>query len=253
LAGFGSFTHLMGFQGSTRSLLVVPGSPQPNSPGGFFNYFGPATATGGGIVAFQGIGGGPVSMRGIYTVPLSGGTPSVVADMTSPVPGRPGAAFWSFHGLGEFVDTDGATVAFLSTYTSGTGVYTTQGPGALRRVFDTEMPIPGRNDFFTGFTSVTVFGDSVAFVGANSTYRALMLDRAGQLERVIALGQVLDGRIVGDFLIGNSSLYGDTLAFWVGFMDGTEAVYSARSIPGAGTLVTLLMGSLCLVRRRRGA
>ncbi len=246
----GSAWFAYGWNGQTRTVLAQDGGAQPHNADGTFNSFAPVTSTSGGRVLFEGVGGGVLGQEGVYTASVNGGPLTVVADRTTPVPGHPTASFGSFIGNGDHLDLDGPNAAFLAQYSgSNIGVYTNLG-GAVRKVIDSQTLIPGRTDTFTSFDTVSISGNKIAFFGGNGNYFGLYAEVGGVLQKVLARGDPIDGRAAGDFYIGNSALYGDTLVFTMGFADGTRAVYSAQYAPGPGGWA-VLMGAGVMARRHR--
>ncbi|MBO3714205.1 MAG: hypothetical protein J5X23_04285 [Candidatus Accumulibacter sp.] len=168
---------------------------------------------------------------GLYRT--QGGTIETVADVHTPVPERPGSTF----GDGFRLDVDGHTLAFTD---SGNGVYKDVGAG-LQKVADVNTRVPGSDLFSFGqrIENVSISNGNVAFDwGSQGVY----IEYEGQLAKVIAQGDTLDGKVVNSTAMSSDALSGNRLAFFASFSDGSEGVYVATAVPEASEAAMLLAG-----------
>ncbi|MBL8760803.1 MAG: hypothetical protein JNL50_05810 [Phycisphaerae bacterium] len=59
-------------------------------------------------------------------------------------------------------------------------------PWSFTRIVDTDTPVPGGFETYTGFSTVSIENDRVAFIGSDSAFRYGVYDNIGHLTRVIA-------------------------------------------------------------------
>jgi len=145
-------------------------------------------------------------------------------------------------------------------YNDSSGTWTT--------VVDENTPIPGGTGNFTSAGDPSVSGSHVLFAGnGTGSDNGLYFYENGVLSRLIAGGDMLDGKTVADaetrFPYG---INGDDLAAQIDFTDGSSAIYlirirsSANPVPTitewgliSMTLLLLTAGAVVIGRRRRPA
>ncbi len=164
-------------QGATLSMVADYLTPIPSGSGATFDQFG-RPALEGGRVVFAG-GEFPAGQRGVYS--WQSGALSVVADRNTPIPSGPGT-FNDFFDCdldqGRVVFSAGGTGLHRGIYLSGTG-------GALTRLYDTTMVVPGGNGGnFTGFARTVLSGGRVAFYGQGGGQEGVYSDISGAMQVV---------------------------------------------------------------------
>jgi hypothetical protein len=215
-----------------RKLRVVADTDTliPDGSGKFILFGSPSIS--GENVAFRGIG--DESQRGIYkeiAENFGKRTLKLVADKNTPIPEGSGNFTLSFSGI----SISGKNVAFRerATPSDQAGIYkevSTFFGTDLRVVADTTTPIPDGSGNFADFGSTSsISGKSVAFDGRNdSGQRGIYTDIGGELIKVIAIGDELDGLTVTSVAsIGTNGLSGNRIVFRVEFMDESRAIYVA--------------------------
>jgi hypothetical protein len=207
-----------------------------------------------GVLALHGAG---PTLEGIYLERGSG--LELVVDTQTVAPGSPGLLYtdlWS-------PSLSQGRVAFVGEVGGGVGegifIESPDHPVPCWRVVDTATPIPGGGGAtFTGFESVSLSGDAVAFVGLGS--KGIYTTLGGPLRKVVAVGETLAGKTVADLSLGPHGLVGDRLVFWASFTDGSsglftvEAAFPVPAAGGAGRLglgLALLLAGLMWLRGRR--
>jgi hypothetical protein len=136
-------------------VLANTQTPVPNA-GGTFSAFG-APALGGSSVAFHAIGTN--GSQGIYL--SDGGSVSVVADLTTPVPGGSGT-FQVFFNDDPSIDENG-NVAFCAGYNQTQYGIFARVNGTLKRIVTTEDTIGGQQVSYTGTTTNQLSQGILAF------------------------------------------------------------------------------------------
>ena len=131
------------------------------------------------------------------------------------------------------------------------GVYATNG-GSLFAVADTNTSIPGGSgNFINSFGAPWISDGNVAFTGRGSAGQSgiYYLPSTGVLQEVISLFDILDGKMLLDFRVGD--LDGSSLAFVASFTDGSQGIFLAEAtpvegidVPEPGTLTLLALGLL---------
>jgi hypothetical protein len=248
------------YSGGTLSTVADSNTPVPNRMQNFEYFEFNNVATHGGKVAFV---GNWLSDPGVYL--SDGGSLGVVADSSTAVPGDPDDQFVDFGSVFGGVDMDESTIAFLAASNFVSGVYRYDlATGQIASVVDDATPVPGQPEevFGSYFRSVSVSGGDVAFSygdtlcsifgGCHVTpFYGVYVNLEGTLEKVIAVGDVLDGRVVQWADMGSQGFRGRQIAFWVGFDDGTEGIYVATIVPEPPVAVLGLIGlPVCLTVRR---
>jgi hypothetical protein len=226
--------------GGTLNVVADATTPIPGGTEQFREF--PSYSIDGENVAFEGRG---YPDMGIYTT--IGGSLQVVADTSTPIPG--GSGTFTGELLGPVLSN--GNVAFLGEGGSSWGIYTTLG-GSLRPVADWNTSIPGSTESFVWFSYPALDGDIVAFLGGPTTihYEGVYAEVNGSLMTIVDRNDLLDGKEILDFWMGEESLVGDTLAFGVEFVDNSRAIYLA-TIPEPATLILLALGGVAALRRRR--
>jgi GT2 family glycosyltransferase len=133
--------------------------------------------------------------------------------------------------------------------------------GPLTLVADLNTPVPMGNGSFSELYfspspnySVSVDGEMIAFLGLDAAGQAgiyLNSIAEGELTKVIAAGDALDGRSVGDLRFGTDSFDAGRLAFVANFTDGTSGIYVATvGVPEPSSLILVAIGGATLTRLR---
>jgi hypothetical protein len=201
--------------GGTLNVVADTNTPIPNGTGNFAGFvdFSQDNQN----VTFVGYNS---SQSGIYTNIAR--ELKVLADRNTPIPNGAGN-FASFGGL----SLDKKDVAFLGFDSSNqTGIYTKIG-GKLNVVADTNTPIPGGTENFIGFGIPSLDKGNVAFLGFGSSIAGMYTTLGGSLTKVIAINDSLDGKIVNSLNSEREALNRNRIAFFVGFTDGSQAIYIA--------------------------
>jgi hypothetical protein len=254
-------------RGGSLSRLVDTSTPVPGDTRAFRNFRSPVLH--GDRLAF--VADLDDSTQGLYLHHLTTGTLSVVADSNTPFPGG-GDSFASFGSglnVGGMLDLDGDTLVFLGDIEfrqhGAAGIYRYDiSTGTLTAVAEDGTPVPGQPDdqFGPYFQSVSVNNGHVAFqYGAFVVSRfdefitpfyGIYSDVGGPLEKVIALGDVLDGLMIdmpgprssGVLEIGAEALDGNQIAMLVQLEDGARAIYVATLVPEPATMALILSAGL---------
>jgi hypothetical protein len=180
-----------------------------------------STSTPDGIqFAFQGSAN---QQRGIYK--YIDGELICAADRTTAVP----------EGMGTFMEfskvnlaIDAGNVVFIGTSAAKTsGVYAERG-GKIVRIAASGQPRPTGGTFSISFdTNVSADSGAVAFCEIR---RAIYLwTEKTKVTKLIGIDDALDGKTVRNVDLGNDSLSGGNVAFWVKFTDDTTGIYLATN------------------------
>ncbi len=177
----------------------------------------------GNTVVFTGNGS---SSSGVYFRSISGLTIAygTVADTNTNIPRRGATKFTSLQDPAY----DGSSSAFYGSGGGGAGVYTNQG-GPLRTVADTGTPIPEASGNFTSIAidSVSIDGDIAFEATGAGGLRGVYIEKDGVLEKVVATGDVVDGRTVSGVSIGRDGFSNGYLAMRLSFPDFGSTFYAA--------------------------
>jgi hypothetical protein len=210
-------------------------TPIPDGNGNFTGFpAGPAIS--GSDVAF--IGNGSGAQQGLYRVaaisPPQVGSRLRIADTTTAIPGGSGN-FTSF-GSDQANPVDpamsGDRLAFVGSGSGGQqGVYSVSlaapQAGSPLRVADTATPIPGGSGNFASFSAVSESDTDVAFLGHGSGSQTGIYDMTGgQLRKVIAVGDAIQGKTIAGLNFSRDGLFGDPIAFQATFNDGSQGIYT---------------------------
>lgn len=236
------------------ALTTVATNSTPAPGGGTFQFFHDPTNG----VTIPNVSGSTVVFNaqtttgrvGVYASGISG--IAAVATNQTTIPGGTG----SFTSFGHLPASSGANVAFFGAGSSGQqGIYRWVG-GVVTRVADRTTAVPGATGTFNSFllTDVAMDGDRVAFRGTSTTgVNGIYTDLGGTLAKVVATGDILDGKTVSAVNIGAMGFEGSTIAVMVGFSNGTGGIYRFSPVPEpTGLLAVALLGwGAARVRRRR--
>ena len=207
--------------GNNIELIVDKGDVIPGPTFNTFQDFGGISHHGNNIV-FQGHGNSFLSGVYEYSFDTSFPTQTRIADTDTTIPGSAEtfSQFWS-------PSFDGQSTVFRGSSSQSGGVFTNQG-GPLRAVVEVGDPIPDGTGNFSGFSSVaSIDNGNIAFDGAGTNERGIYLEKNGVLEKVIASGDVIDGRTVQFVNFGRDGLSGENLGMRIDFTDGGKAYYAA--------------------------
>lgn len=198
-------TGIYSSTGGTISTVVTTNTAIPSGTGNFTG-FGSVTASN-GTLAFD--GNGASSQSGVYTVPLSGGSPSVVVNTATPIPGGSGnftAVFSS--------NLNGGAVAFEGNGSfPQNGIYTAPSTGgSASLVANTSTAVPSRSGFqFSGFNSPVVGSDgTVVFQGTSAGgFQGLYSSSGGTLTALVDSNVMMPGTSDNFAQIGGPSVATD--------------------------------------------
>jgi hypothetical protein len=194
------------------------------------------------------IGTGPSGLAGIYLYPTDPHTsaPFRLVDTTTLIP-------TTTQPFGEFsaVSFSGTQAAFVGGFFSGVlgggdgtgsnpstifGVYRTplsysEAP-SLTPVADTNTPVPGGVGNFTSFGVVVMDGSGLVFEGfssdgAGGTRSGLYTDVGGGLTKVIATGDLVNGKTLAALGFGPNGFDNGQLVFSATYGDGSQAIGKA--------------------------
>ncbi|MEZ6117748.1 MAG: hypothetical protein R3C28_14425 [Pirellulaceae bacterium] len=195
------------------------------------------------------------SQTGIYIGNVADGSIDRVADTNFAIPNGIG----NFRVLNHPYLSD-EIVAFEGRGENGQeGIYATYlDGGTLTRVADLNTPVPmGDGNFskllFSGDTSVSVSGNMIAFRGLDASGEAGIYTNSiseDRLAKVVATGDLLDGRYVSDLRFGVDSLESGKLAFLASFTDGSSGLYTtSAAVPEPNSLILGVLGLAMVMRR----
>jgi hypothetical protein len=238
----------LGASGQQGIYMFPPGPPNrvadldtaiPSGTGNFIAFFPSAAVGSSSAVVF--LGYGEAGQQGIYMTPpgprnspqTPPGPPQRVVDTSTAMPGSFGASFATF-GPPAF---DGTFVAFAGASHFNTdgglsGVYKAVPPGPPSRVADSNTPVPSGLGNFTGFGAVAVDPGVVVFEGLSrdaggASVRGLYTDSGGVLTKIVATGDVLQGRALSELHFGSNGFSNGEVAFAATFDDGSQSITAA--------------------------
>ncbi|MCB1207018.1 MAG: hypothetical protein KDN18_22385 [Verrucomicrobiae bacterium] len=209
--------------GMSLSRIADKNSTVPDI-GGVYGWSSQLGFDAGNIAFWANVAGGTQggNIVGGYT---PGGGLVTLATTATTAPGT-AAAFTSFTSP---VDLSGTTVVFNGSYAGGSGIYTTDlAEGGITRIASTTTAAPGGGGNFTGFQVVSIANGAVAFVGSTGSGTGVYLFQEGILRKVIATGNLLDGKTVTSLFISENSLAEGSLAFRAHFADSSKGIYVAE-------------------------
>jgi len=181
---------------------------------------------------------------GLYRFSDGSGITRLISDIAVTVPGRSGRTFTALNPI----DANDGEVLLHGTYFNGPrtpahlrgGLYHLDAAGMLHRVYDSDQAAPGfdPNDLFSRFppAGASLSGSSVAAVTSpgdgfeNGLFTTL---GTGELIKLVATGDLIDGKPVSRVDMTEQGLAGNSIAFGVTFNDFTHAVYRADVIAGS--------------------
>ena len=238
---------------------------------GVFSYDGATLQTTIAAVAsggsrYDAISAGPTSTDGAAFVIRSGGTISyyngtAFTDIALAGQFVPGQSF-AFPSSGNYtaprLTGDDVYFTFRDTVAGTFGVYHVGVDGQnLSLVADTTTVAP-RGFIFYFFGELTADNDRLVFFARTTDgIDGLYSYKDGVITLIMNEGyDLLDGRTVSAFALGDEGLNGDDFAFRVNLSDGTQAILytdlAAIPEPASWSLILGVVAVGCLCRRRRG-
>ncbi|MCC6659816.1 MAG: hypothetical protein IT437_02905 [Phycisphaerales bacterium] len=191
--------------GANLQRIVDSGMSPPNGGGTTYSAVGPPSLREGQVVFL----GYTVTQASLYS--WRGGTLSVVADRSTPIPGRPG----TFTDFGDCNLNDGV-IAFSAHGPGGySGIFSTVAAGSITRLYDTSTVVPGGNGgTFVSLGEVSMDLGHVSFYGTGGDQNGIYTDLPGSLTFAAHIGTPIPGRPGLHFTtFGSSDLSGDIVAF----------------------------------------
>ena len=229
------------WQAGALSVVADKSTPVPGAAGTFSEFFDCDLDQGSIIFSGRNAAG----HHGLYRSD-SGGLARLY-DSATVVPGGNGG---SFTGIAQAVQSAGH-VAFYGQGGGQEGIYSDVS-GTLQLIANRNTPMPGFPGLvFGGFSYALIDNGVVAFSAIDNSggISGVFSTHTGSLGKVLASGDLLDGRIVGDVLAGSQGLDGNSMALVVTFTNGTSGIYMA-TIPAPGTLALGTMLAVAAARRR---
>lgn len=200
----------------------------------------------------------PSSFFGIFVGGGAGGVQTLVEEGVTTIPNGSG----NFRDLRLVVADDDASFAFEGLGDAGQrGIYVSEN-GVIRKLIDTNTPIPGGSGNFSWehralVDSLFAYDDgSVLFegFGANDYRGIFYAGPDGEIVKLVDINDVLDGKAVAEAFIDRGSLDGGRAGVWVQFEDGTEGIY-ITVVPEPAVGVAVVLAGLTMpwrrLRRRR--
>ncbi|MBN1568758.1 MAG: PEP-CTERM sorting domain-containing protein [Acidobacteria bacterium] len=255
-------------------------TPMPGTSGNFHT----AVAMGidrDGTVLLWGIDPLPHTDRGLFT--QNGDTISRIVGTDTIIPG----GSETFEGMGSS-HIDEGIISFIGYgqigqtiehegylfYDIHSGIYTFS-EGTLEKLIDVNDPLPGLSGEFMKITAFDAPAfHEMSFHNGNIVFEAF-IDRdgdpynesfeaaiftnlGGSMTKLLAPGDMIDGKTVRDIGMGGDALRGDEIALTVSFTDGMSAVYLVTAetapVPEPGSFILLgigLLGMLAWARMHR--
>jgi len=205
------------FTNNKLTMLYNQTTTIPASNKHFARFWNPDFA--GGHVAFWGID--KAKHVGIYDDVT--GKLRRIADQKTPIP----------NGNGNFVMLGAPSLQNSKVTFRGIGRNEQNGvysniSGELQEIATTNTPIPQGEGNFTGAYNPTIDADNIVFIAKGAKKQAgIYAYYQGNLKKVIAFGDELDGKKVKSIALGAVALSGAQVAFQAVFEDGSEAIYLA--------------------------
>jgi uncharacterized delta-60 repeat protein len=202
------------FAGFT-AVAMAPGTANPN----------PSSNR----VAFVGTGAG---QAGVYSCDLAIPTDPCqpIANLSTPIPGGTGnfTGFSALSVANASVSNPSSTrVAFIGAGAGQAGVYSCDLATPVdpcQPIANLTTTIPGGMGTFAGFDAVSASLGHVAFLGQGASGQAGIYV-ASTLQKGIAAGDILTGKVVTELRFGRQGLDGNRLAFGATFADGSQGVF----------------------------
>jgi len=244
--------------GTNTPLPVASTStPMPSGAGNFASFYDPALGQNG--VYLPNISGANVVFGGRNSAGTSFGLfltnafgLATVATNATAIPNGSGL----FTSFGTTPAISGSNVAFYGTGSGQAGIYRWSG-GAPVLVADLNTSVPGGTGRFTSFgqqpfqSEVAISGTHVAFRGTSSGGSGIYTDLTGTPTKVIATGDLLDGKTVDGVDIGQFAFDGNTIAVMVSFTNNTDGVYTFTPVPEPTGLLALGVAGFLAMRFRK--
>lgn len=167
--------------------------------------------------------------RGVFRGTL-GGSWLELANVQSPVPSTPSQPLRQIHGA----DVANGDVYFSTQSNLGSELYSGDASGRFHLVG------PSYSADLVTAQFAAADGRTVILRNADQVTRVT----EGYSERILGQGDVLDGRTLSD--VRDVSAHGDDVAVWVGFTDGSRAIYAAMG-DGAAPLAPIQLNLPTLV------
>ncbi|MCC6661502.1 MAG: hypothetical protein IT437_11520 [Phycisphaerales bacterium] len=206
LVGDGAVTRGLYVRTGAKLQRIVDSNMLPSNGGGTtYSAIGPPSLRDGQVVFL----GYTVTQASIYS--WRGGTLSVVADRSTPIPGRPG----TFTDFGACNLNDGV-IAFAAHGPGGySGIFSTVSAGPITQLYDTSTVVPGGSGgTFVSLGEVSMDLGHVSFYGTGADQNGIYTDLPGFLTFAAHLGTPIPGRPGLHFTtFGRSDLSGDIVAF----------------------------------------
>jgi hypothetical protein len=169
--------------------------------------------------------------RGVFRGTLTGAWREL-ANVQTPVPSTPSQQLRQIHGA----DVAQGVVFFSTQSNLGPELYAGDASGRFHLVG------PSHSADLVSAQFAAAGGQAVILRGGDQFIRIV----EGFSERILGHGDVLDGRTVSE--VRDVSAHGDDVAVWVGFSDGSRAIYAATGT-GAAPLPPLQLGVPTLVEK----
>jgi hypothetical protein len=226
------------------TTTLTPGNTEGDHFISFYTYRPDPFISGNNVVfSAYSSNGSNSTTPGVYL--STAGALSRVADNTMGNPEGTGN-FSQFERLDNFPGSpqvSSGNVLFWAHTTDGNeGLYLKWPSDPMKIIANTQTPIPGGSGNFTGFTSMSLSVDTVAFVGLGSggqmgIYVAHPQDPLYPVDpmyKVIDLNDMLDGKTLTGLNLSRTGLDRDhnLLAFGATFSDGTQALYTLNVFTG---------------------
>jgi uncharacterized protein (TIGR03437 family) len=204
--------------------------------------------------------------NGIFTTPVTGGLPRELLNSGHALPGNPNTNFHTRIRI-PTLQMDDDVITFVADDPSAGGAPSggdrrfrglyrlprrSGGAGSLNKVVDIHSQLPGMGPLLAGsFASYSLNGGRILFravggpkEGFPAGEQGLFLWEDGEIRKLIATGDTLDGRIVRQvFDVSPQAMSGDRFTFLVDFAPGL-AVYAA--VPASEILIRSIANSASL-------
>lgn len=199
------------WDGHTLSTLLAPDAELPGVLGTLHQVLG--LGFDGSVIALTAndtsmLNGNP--RRGVYRGTLDGAWREL-ANVQTPVPSTPSQQLRQIHGA----DVASGVVYFSTQSNLGPELYAGDASGRFHLVG------PSHSADLVSAQFAAADGQTVILRNADQCTRIT----EGYSERLLGQGDTLDGRTVSE--VRDVSTHGDDVAVWVGFTDGTRAIYAA--------------------------
>ena len=165
----------------------------------------------------------------------AGGPHAVFDEEEAPLPGNGNP----FHQFGGGYGIDGSTIAFGASNDAGLGaIFSVTPNGQATRLVDTNTAKPGGGKFSNMSLTVGISNGDILFDSGNDTDgRDIYRSFNGAFSKVLASGDMLDGKNVTSAEFRPGGINGDELAVSVTFSDGTYGIYEAPAVRGSDQIV----------------